>query len=116
MQNMGLTVLGMWDVPGPAFKLMCPALAGRFLTTGPPGKLKQGVLYRIRVIVKSIWTLGCRFLLHFKMIISFDSILEIYHRIIILYVSKAESTTVLITALSAILKNRQNVNPWGNVE
>ena len=29
---------GMWDLPGPGFELMSPALAGRFLTPGPPGK------------------------------------------------------------------------------
>ena len=29
---------GMWDLPGPGLKPMSPALAGRFLTTVPPGK------------------------------------------------------------------------------
>ena len=29
---------GMWDPPGPGIKRTSPALAGRFLTTGPPGK------------------------------------------------------------------------------
>ena len=28
----------IWDLPGPGIKPMSPALAGRFLTTGPPGK------------------------------------------------------------------------------
>ena len=28
----------MWDLPGPGIKPMSPALAGGFLTTGPPGK------------------------------------------------------------------------------
>ena len=28
----------MWDLPGPEIKPMSPALAGRFLTIGPPGK------------------------------------------------------------------------------
>ena len=28
----------MWDLPGPGLKPMSPALAGRFLTTAPPGK------------------------------------------------------------------------------
>ena len=28
----------MWDLPGPGIEPMFPALAGRFLTTGPPGK------------------------------------------------------------------------------
>ena len=30
---------GMWDLPGLEMEPMPPALAGRFLTTGPPGKL-----------------------------------------------------------------------------
>ena len=29
---------GMWDLPGPGLKPVSPALAGRFLTTVPPGK------------------------------------------------------------------------------
>ena len=28
----------MWDLPGPGLEPMCPALAGGFLTTVPPGK------------------------------------------------------------------------------
>ena len=28
----------MWDLPGPGVKPMCPALAGKFLTTRPLGK------------------------------------------------------------------------------
>ena len=28
----------MWDLPGPGLEPMSPALAGRFLTTAPPGK------------------------------------------------------------------------------
>ena len=28
----------MWDVPGPGIEPVSPALAGGFLTTGPPGK------------------------------------------------------------------------------
>ena len=29
---------GMWDIPGPGLEPVSPALAGRFLTTAPPGK------------------------------------------------------------------------------
>ena len=29
---------GMWDLPGPGLEHVSPALAGRFLTTVPPGK------------------------------------------------------------------------------
>ena len=28
----------MWDLPGPGLEPVSPALAGRFLTTAPPGK------------------------------------------------------------------------------
>ena len=28
----------MWDLPGPGTEPVSPALAGRFLNTGPPGK------------------------------------------------------------------------------
>ena len=28
----------MWDLPGPGIEPVFPALAGVFLTTGPPGK------------------------------------------------------------------------------
>ena len=31
----------MWDLPGPGIKFMSPALAGGFLTTGPPGKSRM---------------------------------------------------------------------------
>ena len=35
----GLSLLrGMWDIPGPGLEPVSPALAGRFLTTAPPGK------------------------------------------------------------------------------
>ena len=34
----GLVAPGMWDFPGPGIEPMAPALAGRFSTTGPPGK------------------------------------------------------------------------------
>ena len=33
---------GMWNLPGPGLEPVSPALAGGFLTTGPPGKLKEG--------------------------------------------------------------------------
>ena len=34
----GLKLLhGLWDLPGPGIELRSPALAGKFLTTGPPG-------------------------------------------------------------------------------
>ena len=35
---------GMWDLPGPGLEPMSPALAGRFLTTVPPGKSSYSFL------------------------------------------------------------------------
>ena len=32
---------GMWDLPRPGLEPVSPALAGRFLTTAPPGKPLQ---------------------------------------------------------------------------
>ena len=32
-------ICSIWDLPGPGFEPVCPALAGGFLTTEPPGKL-----------------------------------------------------------------------------
>ena len=92
----------MWDLPGLGIEPMCPQLAGRLYTTGSPGshwKPKRGRLYSIRVVVKSIWTFDWHFLLHFKMHISFDPLLLMYHRKILVYMSKAKSTTVLFNAL-----------------
>ena len=37
---MGLVAPGMWNLPGPEIKPMSPLLAGRFLSTAPPGKSK----------------------------------------------------------------------------
>ena len=34
----------MWDLPGPRIEPMSPASAGRFLTTGPPGKVQDSSL------------------------------------------------------------------------
>ena len=44
---------GMWDLPGPGLEPMCPALAGGFLTTAPPGK----PLSLVFVWMVAIW--GC---------------------------------------------------------
>ena len=35
----------MWDLPGPGLEPMSPALAGRFLTTAPPGKSRYSTLH-----------------------------------------------------------------------
>ena len=40
----GLVVpLSMWDLPEPGIESMSPALSGRFLTTGPPGKFLENL-------------------------------------------------------------------------
>ena len=36
----------MWDLPKPGIELVSPTLAGRFITTGPPGKSKPASLSR----------------------------------------------------------------------
>ena len=35
----------MWDLPRPGLEPMCPALAGRFSTTAPPGKPPLSLLF-----------------------------------------------------------------------
>ena len=37
---------GMWDLPGPGLEPVSPALAGRFLTTAPPGKPRPQVFIK----------------------------------------------------------------------
>ena len=38
---------GMWDLPRPGLEPVCPALAGRFSTTAPPGKPCLSILCMI---------------------------------------------------------------------
>ena len=42
----------LWDLPGPRIKLMSPALAGGFLTIGPPGKYQ--LTFLIAAAAKSL--------------------------------------------------------------
>ena len=42
---------GMWDLPSLGLEPVCPALAGRFSTTAPPGKPPKFVLGRENFIV-----------------------------------------------------------------
>ena len=35
----------MWDLPSPGIELVSPALGGRLITTGPPGKSKTASLH-----------------------------------------------------------------------
>ena len=38
---------GIWDLPRPGLEPVCPALAGRFSTTAPPGKPKDEILNKV---------------------------------------------------------------------
>ena len=38
---------GMWDLPTPGLEPVSPALAGRFLTTAPPGKPRRDFLREV---------------------------------------------------------------------
>ena len=39
----------MWDLPGPGLESVSPALAGRFLTTAPPGSPRSSLLNKYYV-------------------------------------------------------------------
>ena len=41
----------MWDLPEPGIEPVSPALAGGFLTTGPPGKPYRFVFKALQVTV-----------------------------------------------------------------
>ena len=41
----------MWDLPGPGIEPMSSELAGRFSTTGPPGKSLVGFLSAQFVVI-----------------------------------------------------------------
>ena len=38
-------LLGMWNLPEPGMEPMSPVFAGKFLTTGPPGKSYRTVFF-----------------------------------------------------------------------
>ena len=44
----------MWDLPGPGLEPMSPALAGGFLTTGPPGKSEIFFFFNIKNYLSSV--------------------------------------------------------------
>ena len=52
---------GMWDLPRPGLEPVCPALAGRFSTTAPPGKppplllLKRGKIVFLGPMWETLW-------------------------------------------------------------
>ena len=46
----------MWDdLPRPGIKPLSPALAGRFLATGPPRKYKGGISNFLLVLYLFLW-------------------------------------------------------------
>ena len=49
---------GMWDLPRPGLEPVCPALAGRFSTTAPPGKPNnEFIIYSLHYVeVCSLYT------------------------------------------------------------
>ena len=52
---------GMWDPPRPGLKPVSPALAGRFLTTVPPGKplMLLLMLNYAAVFLRTLWVRYC---------------------------------------------------------
>ena len=50
----------MWDLPGPGHESVSPALAGRFLTTAPPGKpqINLFIFYILMVQMKCLTIFG----------------------------------------------------------
>ena len=50
----------LWCLPGQGIEPMCPALAGGFLTTGPPGKSQRGGLLIMQIILALFSKVGCQ--------------------------------------------------------
>ena len=46
----------MWDLPGPGIEPMTPALAGRLLTTVPPGKSLHKLFYYLSVFPRCFFS------------------------------------------------------------
>ena len=51
----------MWDLPRPGLEPVSPALAGRFLTTAPPGKPQTDTLMSTLRGCKIILTIICAY-------------------------------------------------------
>ena len=52
---MGLVAHGVWDLPRPETEPLSPVWAGRFLTTGPPGKSSSYNFFFFNVLNEG-WT------------------------------------------------------------
>ena len=48
----------MWDLPRPGIEPAPPTLAGRFLTTGPPGKFQDSEFESLKPLYDSYLPLG----------------------------------------------------------
>ena len=49
---MGLVACSMWNLRRPGVKPVSPALAGRFLTTAPPGRSR---LSSLKLLYDTLW-------------------------------------------------------------
>ena len=58
--------MDMWDLPGPGIEPVSPALAGGFLTTGPPGKASICVVFGDSHFDRCGVIAHCGFDLHFS--------------------------------------------------
>ena len=56
----GLLLSSMWNLPGSGIKPISPALAGRFLTTEPPGKPQIHFLGGGGLCISSLEVCSCR--------------------------------------------------------
>ena len=54
----GVLAHDMWDLPGSGIEPVSPALAGRLLTTGPPGKPRRFVLEEMATPSQQEWAEG----------------------------------------------------------
>ena len=48
---------GIWNLPRPGIEPVSPALSGRFLTTGPPGKSSSFYLILVKIATYEDWLL-----------------------------------------------------------
>ena len=77
----------VWDLPGPGIKPVSPALAGGYLTTGPPGKSRSACLrYSIHLRVIPYLPLGDCFILLSKLSLRFIHVI-MYFRIFFFFKS-----------------------------
>ena len=54
-----LSSCGMWDLPGPGIEPASLALAGRFLTTGPPGKSQELIGFEVSKDALDLFCSSC---------------------------------------------------------